>query len=1077
MAEKHIFIGLGGSGVKTVSLIKYKIYERTKPTSMKSRRRVMDETYRFIFMDTDSRDVTEANRQYRNLYEGGKEEFISPRELVDLGDMNPKIIYREAGASPSLMINRRITEACPENVAASMENRNLSFGAGALRLKSRLAFARKEQAFIQLLKNNIDQLNQNETGNEMNVIHYWVVASSNGGTGSGTFMDVLYLVNMVHRTYIDEGNPKVGLVLYMPRIYMNLNPSNKKYPLNAYAVMKEVSAFQSMAKTAPGNTLFHRMALLDDTALFDTSTPYRPFEFCIPVDFHTEDNNNLGDINKMYSNTAELMYYIHSGAGAEGFKSFLDNYEDGQTKISDDSFLIPMGYMAIRKPDEQFENYVALRARYEMLRYGIIGAPVEDPDQRKELMLSLFNTVVRPLLFERGTGGFSFYGIASAKADDIIETELPENIIRDNKNNVVRNLPQNLSIEDATATIASIRAMIGGLGKEKNQARREMESRLWRWTEENARKWGLQWVKDILQELDAYCTQLYLSYTTDSEDADILRSLRCNRRKVLVETRDGYEEELEQLYQAAVKVSIGEKVSGRNRDDVQRFFSSLKEWVQASVDVMLAEEAFDLINDLSYGDKGIIDRILAHVRQLLAEATAVLGGDKGAQQGYMSLAKSFLQAKLDVTSVYIPDVTSFVDGHGWREEGNLFSEWYGQVVGHTADFHEGEGFEPLRNGGLGSLEELFSEMVTLYPEELVQSKYLVNEESRLFTNLSRSDRRRVVEDILDFTVRTVKALIRQNTAVSQQWYEKSLAAFYADLNSEARIAVQHKTQPPLFFPFNRAQKSGHVVDCAFSVGPKGVAEEVFGLCADAPVLDSSDSSLMYRLVTKLGMSFDYYDLYDHLEREYAKNPSKEFYHFHQAFARSGGNPDQIRLPKEVSPEQVVFVKYLLLNRLCRALSGWMMSGGEAYNADTYAPSPLLRTAGTLRFATSGALAPVADDRIRLLVKDAGIDHFMSVSSTKPSYRWTEFLRGFEQRFAEGQFAALAEGLIRKLGFLAGEPLEAKYLSEFNALKREFNDLFAKATEKTEKETLQNILIILDTKLDSVGKFTGTQYFG
>ena len=57
MAEKHIFIGLGGSGVNTVSLIKYKVYERTKGTEMKSRLQVMNETYRFIFVDTDDRDV------------------------------------------------------------------------------------------------------------------------------------------------------------------------------------------------------------------------------------------------------------------------------------------------------------------------------------------------------------------------------------------------------------------------------------------------------------------------------------------------------------------------------------------------------------------------------------------------------------------------------------------------------------------------------------------------------------------------------------------------------------------------------------------------------------------------------------------------------------------------------------------------------------------------------------------------------------------------------------------------------------------------------------------------------------
>ncbi|MBO4568689.1 MAG: hypothetical protein J5674_01700, partial [Candidatus Methanomethylophilaceae archaeon] len=880
-----------------------------------------------------------------------------------------------------------------------------------------------------------------------------------------------------HRTYIDPGNPKVALVLYMPRIFMNLNPQNRKYPLNAYAVMKEISFFQSMAKASPSNTLDHRLALVDDSSLFDPKLPYRPFEFCIPVDFHTNDNNNLGDIHKMYSNTAELVYYIHSGDGAQGFKSFLDNYEDGQQKISDDGFLIPMGYMAIRKPEDQFENYIALRTRYEMLRYGIIGAPVEDAQKRKDLMKSLFNSLIKPILFEKGTQKESYYSIISSRADDIIETDLPDNLIRDNRNRVVNQLPQNVSIEDARVTISSIKAMITGIGKEKKTAQKAIKDSLWAWAEENARKWGLQYVKDILQELDAYCTQLYLDYTTETEDDQALRELKCQRRAVLVEARDSYEDNLDQLYREALKESVGEFIRRDNSTDVQKFFSALKEWVDASTRVFLAEESFDILRELSYGDNGVIDGLLSHVRQLLAEAGSVLNGSKGALSDYMNLAKSFLQAKLDVTSVYIPDITTFADSHGWRDEGNLFSQWYAQVIGHGPEFHEGEGYEPVRNGDNVSLERIFSELSTYNGERMIQAKYLVDGETHLFTNTSKSDKKRIIEDILTYTVDTVRTLVRQNTAVSQQWYEKTLANFYSDLNNEARLAVRSRTVPPLFFPYNRAQKTGNSVEKAFSVGPRAIAQELFGDTTESPVIDSMDDSVMYKLVTKLGMSFDYYDLYDALERTYLANPGKEFYHFHQAFAKAGGNADQIRLPKEISPEQIVFVKYLLLNRLCRELSGWIKSGDQAYDADSFAPSPLLRTAGAMRFAKSDALAGIADDKIVLSVNDGGISRFHTVTAADGKYKWTAFLRGFEQFFAEGQFADLAANLIERLGHLAGEQVRQKYMPALHALKRELNELYAKATEKTEKETLQGILLILDSKLNSFEKFLSDKYFG
>ena len=112
----------------------------------------------------------------------------------------------------------------------------------------------------------------------------------------------------------------------------------------------------------------------------------------------------MGDIHKMYSNTAELMFYIHSGQGASGFKSFLDNNEDGDQINSPEFFLIPMGYMALRKPNEQFENYIALRSKYEMLRYGILGSTIESADERKRLMNTLFDTIIRSSLFESGIG-------------------------------------------------------------------------------------------------------------------------------------------------------------------------------------------------------------------------------------------------------------------------------------------------------------------------------------------------------------------------------------------------------------------------------------------------------------------------------------------------------------------------------------------------------------------------------------------------------------------------------------------------------------------------------------------------
>lgn len=1079
MAEKHIFIGLGGSGVNTVSILKYKVYERMKATEMKSRLQVMNETYRFLFVDTDSRDVDNANKKYRNLYESGKIDFINNTELLNLGDINPYITYHDAICHPELKINRRITEACPREAAEKMENRDLSFGAGAFRMKSRIAFGRKEKDFVDKLRTAINELNQDEIDNEKNVIHYWVVASCNGGTGSGTLLDVLYLVNMLHRTHIDKGNPKVGLLLYMPRIYMNINADNAKYPPNTYAMFKEIEAFQKWAKETPKNLLFHRMAMIDDFTLFDETMAYRPFEFCIPVDFHTENNCNMGDINKMYSNTAELLFYIHSGKGASGFKSFLDNYEDGEMANSNgaECFLIPMGYMAMRKPNEQFENYLALRVRYEMLRYGIIGSPIESTDERKRLMMTLFDTVIKSTLFEAGSGKPSYFRTINSIVTEMIDEEMPDNLIRNNDDKVVNKLPANVSIEEARSVIGSIEAAISRRSEEKNQTRKTIEHDLWAWAEENGRKWGLQYVKDILQELDAYCTDIYMAYTTDS-NTDILQGIRSSR-KALVENRDSIEGELDDLYQKAIQITLKEKFTGSNANDVQIFFSRLKDWIEASVKVMLSEEAFDMVRELAYGDRGIIDRIITHVRKLITEATSVLNGDRGVAKGYLDLARDFYTSKLDVTSVFVPDITEYVDGNGWREDNNLFSEWYGMIIGHTTDFVPGEGYIPLRNGDPAhSLEGIFSQMISLYSEKMIQEKYIVDEESHLFTNTHKTDFRRIVEDLLDYTVDTMKELIHQDETVSKQWYEKTLASFFTNLNNEARHNIQQKSQPTVFFPYIKSMRASRIIDKAFCVGPRGVVENVFLGASSASItnlIDSDDPSVMYKIITKLGLSFEYYDMHQSVKNEYNGRMDKVTSHFHQAFATSGGNADTINLPREIKPEQIDFTKYLILNQMQETFSHIFVKGTEVYNAGHYANTPVIFDEMIAKFATSGAHKMIDNEKIELKVTDGDTVYFHTISVDSPSHRMTNLLSGFSEYYTTGRFAVLITDLIKSINYLASDLLRQKYHEAIKNLKSELNENWAAAGKK-EKETIGDILRILNERLDTVTKFLSNKKY-
>ena len=271
--EKHIFIGIGGQGCKTIAMIKEKVYEKRFPvaTQSKSRLQAMNDTYRFLFLDTDQRDIDEANKRNRATFEQGKVPFISPQtDLINLGRANPHAIYYEAKQDPNNLINKRILEACSPELASKIPDQPLSFGAGAFRIKSRIAFAHALADFQTKLQAAISSLNDVKTvGGEDCIIYYWLVSSSLGGTGSGIFNDVLYHINQIHHQVVGNGDPQLVYTMYMPKFFIDANATEEKYSLNAYGVFSELEAFKVMSYNPNQYTVMHRLAFNSDYNLVD----------------------------------------------------------------------------------------------------------------------------------------------------------------------------------------------------------------------------------------------------------------------------------------------------------------------------------------------------------------------------------------------------------------------------------------------------------------------------------------------------------------------------------------------------------------------------------------------------------------------------------------------------------------------------------------------------------------------------------------------------------------------------------------------------------------------------------------
>ncbi len=1075
MANKHIFIGLGGSGVNTVAKTKYKIYERVVESSGRSKSDVMADDYRFIFVDTDDRDVKAMNDAYKSLYENGHVDFISPsKELVDLGDQNPHMIYQGTAAATHLKVNKRIREACSAGSADKMENRNLRHGAGAYRMKSRIALARKYDDFTRQLSASIDDLvTVAKNGGEECVMHYWVVASCNGGTGSGIFNDVLYYVNMLHKFRVSPSNPKVTLVLYMPKYYIDANAQIEKYPRNAYACLNEIETFQCLAKDREGCMLYHRLALRPDYVTFNDRLPYRPFEYCIPVDYQTEKETVMGSIENMYNNTAEMLYYVHEGAAARGFVSFFDNYQDGELTMPAKCFNIPMGYVALRKPVKDFQDYISIRFQYEILKYGVIGNPVESKETRTRLMKALFNNIIGRQLFENGAPG-AYGSLLRSLVSERIDEDMPDNLIHDSRGEVMTRLPDSVSKTSADTIVEEVRKLISTKTEEKKNAIESIEKQLWVWVEENSAKYGLEYVVSILSDLDEYCTQLYNDYTTDAQSR-ILRDLKVNNcRKSLVDNNDAAANSLDDLYQRAIEITLKERVTGNNRNDVMNYFCALREWIEGTLQVDIHDELFSIIHRLSVGERGIIDVIRSHAKNLLSAAYQRLNdSDSGVEKAYVGLADKFLEKGKDVTSVYLPDITSFVDSKLWKEEGNKFSEWYSSLVSPSNDYVRGMGMIPERNGVQNSLESYFKEMVRICGEKMIRSYYLVGEDMHLFTNTKIDQYSKMVEDILSFAYETINVRCRESNYLNDMWYNKPLATFYGDLDIDQKKAVRERMVPSIFFSFDRSKHNNTIIRRTFCVAPSlELAKDVFGYQEgdmSSSFYQEGDKNVMYIMAGTIGVSFEYYSIYDSLKSSYDSCLQKELCHIHQAIAASRGDASNIRLPKEISNEMKVFVKYLVLERMCSILSDYIYHPSESYELNNYQTSPFVFDGAIAKIASFQAYR-IVDERIAFKVTDGGIELYDRYSVENQRTPMTCVFNAFESRFINGGYAGLAETVTKEMNFVAAEAFMRAYPMVLIELKNKYNQKWTDTDSRLEKETLADIMTVLNEVYPNYNSF-------
>ncbi len=239
-----VMIGLGGTGISAIRTLKTQVYERLRPDDPQALVPTYDHIV-FLGIDTDKRSsgIVETNAGRQDKSQDDVSIFpLDETEFFDIGNKdiagiicNPDIRSRRKELA---WINNRIP--APDLTDA---------GAGGIRQVGRSMLADKSRSFMSKVENALLSAMNGLTGPK---VYIHIFAGLSGGTGSGCFLDVCYLV----RKILDDKNLKATIFgyFYLPDVNLSKIPTTKPHvrdyvPINGYAAMQELDYCMQI----PGN--------------------------------------------------------------------------------------------------------------------------------------------------------------------------------------------------------------------------------------------------------------------------------------------------------------------------------------------------------------------------------------------------------------------------------------------------------------------------------------------------------------------------------------------------------------------------------------------------------------------------------------------------------------------------------------------------------------------------------------------------------------------------------------------------------------------------------------------------------
>jgi hypothetical protein len=395
-----LIVGLGGTGCRVAVQLKARLQESFGDT--------YGPAVRFLCFDTSKEDFSARSPSYpdRDPYY-----LVQEQEFVRITDVPLYDLTRSRDTNPI------ISKILPERLRTTQ----IDQGAQQIRRLGRVAlfyhYPRIKEKITQAVKSlrslgTLDHFGTATVGGESRELHLidrrrlrvYLIASMCGGTGSGMFLDMAYLIKHFAREAGYESERAVDVIgmLLLPEAFPELTTTGPRIRANAYASLLDLEYYNQTSNA--GEALYQEK--FPGSPAEQVRVAGSPFGLCYLISGDSVEGTlrGMSDISPILADALAVMI---SSRGGEQLDATLDNirgslgiYPGGYR-----AFYSALGHAQIIVPTARLKRQFGLRLAQSVISERVLGSvpKIKVVDAVSKFKDDLINSLENELKIAMGT--------------------------------------------------------------------------------------------------------------------------------------------------------------------------------------------------------------------------------------------------------------------------------------------------------------------------------------------------------------------------------------------------------------------------------------------------------------------------------------------------------------------------------------------------------------------------------------------------------------------------------------------------------------------------------------------------